>query len=84
LDALVELLFQTLPAFRVFGARAHVFVEDNVLRRGGTDDVAEPPEVGRAPGGLARSADIVPEHKGVETVLRRRESAAFGLKGGCD
>jgi hypothetical protein len=60
-DVRLELLFQTLQAFRVFGDRPDVCLKDTLLRWGGTDDFAEPPEVGRAPGGLARIADVVPQ-----------------------
>jgi hypothetical protein len=74
-DVLLELLFPTLQACRVFGDRPDVVLEDHLLRRGGTDDFAEPPEVGRAPGRLARIAEIVPEQKGFETELRRLEVA---------
>ena len=56
----VEFLFQTLQPFCVFVDRADIFLKDNLLGRGGADNCAEPPEVGRAPGGLARIAHIVP------------------------
>ena len=59
----------------MFGDRADVFLEDDLLRRGGTDDLAEPAEVGRAPGGPARIADIVPQEKGFEPELRGLEIA---------
>ena len=42
-------------------------LEDDLLSRGGTDHFGEPPQMGRPPGGTARRADIVPEHKGFET-----------------
>ena len=71
----MEFLFQTLEAFGVFGDRPHVFLEDDLLRRGGTDDLAEPPEVGRAPGGPARIADILPQEKGFEPKLGGLEIA---------
>jgi hypothetical protein len=41
---LVEVLFQTLQPFRVFGDRAEIFLTDEVLSRGGADDFAESPE----------------------------------------
>ena len=34
----VEFLFQTLQPFGVFVDRADIFLEDNLLRRGGPDD----------------------------------------------
>ncbi len=68
-DLLVEFLFETAQAFRVCGDRADIFLKDNVLRGGGTDHLREPPEVGRAPVGTARGADIVPEQEGFETEL---------------
>ena len=46
-----ELLFQTRQPFGVFGDLSDVFVKDDLLRRGGTDDLAELSEVGWAPGG---------------------------------
>src|SRR4030095_6699721 len=38
--------------------------EHELLRRGGTDDLAEPSEMGWAPGGAACVTDIVPQEKG--------------------
>ena len=49
--------------------RADVFLEDDLLRRGGTDHFGEPPQVGRAPGGSTCIADIMAKQKGVETEL---------------
>ena len=69
----LELLFETPQAFRVFVDGADLFLKDHVLSGGGTDHLSEPPEVGRAPGGTARVADIVPEQEGVETALGRLE-----------
>ena len=63
---LVECWCQTLPPFRVFGHRADLCLKDHGLRRGGTDDFAEPAQGGRAPGGPAGRANIVPQHKGVQ------------------
>jgi hypothetical protein len=57
----------------VFGDRPDVFLKDHLLRGGGTDDVAEPPEVGRAPGSLARIADVVPQQEGFQPKFRRLE-----------
>jgi hypothetical protein len=49
--------------------RTDVFLKDDVLRRGGTDDLREPPQVGRAPSGPACVTNIGSEHKGCETQL---------------
>jgi hypothetical protein len=46
-----------------------LFVQDDRLRRGGTDDFRPPPQVSRAPIGPARRADILAEHEGLETQL---------------
>jgi hypothetical protein len=59
----------------VFSDRSDVFLEHDLLRRGGTDDLAEPPEVGRPPGGSACVTDILPQEKGVEPKLRGPEIA---------
>jgi hypothetical protein len=52
-----------------------VFLEDDVLRRGGTDHCREPSQGGRAPGCPARGASVMPEHKGCEPHCRGLESA---------
>jgi hypothetical protein len=67
---LVECLFKTLEAFGVFGDGPNVFLEDHLLRWRRTDDLRQPSEVGGAPIGLARLADILPQEQGFE--------AAFG------
>ena len=72
---LVEFLFETLETFGVFGDRTDVFLKDDLLRRCGTDHLAEPPEVGWAPGGPARVTDILPQEKGFEPKLRGLEIA---------
>jgi hypothetical protein len=59
-------LLQTLKGLRVFVARAPICLEHDVLRRGGTDHLREPAEMGRVPGGPAGVADIVPQQEGVE------------------
>jgi hypothetical protein len=59
-------LCQTLPPFRVCGDRADICLKDHGLRRGRADDVAEPAAVGRAPGGPAGRAPIVPQPKGLQ------------------
>ena len=63
---LVACLVQTLEAFGVFGTGPHVCLADDWLGWGRTDHGREPPEVGRAPSGLARLAQVLPEAKGVE------------------
>ena len=47
--------------------RSDVVWKNDVLRGRGTDHCREPPQVGRAPIGLAGRADIVAEQKGLET-----------------
>jgi hypothetical protein len=63
---LVACLCQTLQPFRVFVDRAAICWKDHGLSWGGTDDCAEPPEVGRAPGGPAGLPHIVPPQKGFQ------------------
>ena len=63
---LLQFLFETLEAFGVFVHRSDVFLKDDVLSRCWTDHLGEPPEMGRAPVGPARVADIVSEHEGFE------------------
>jgi hypothetical protein len=75
LDGLLELLFPTRQAFGGFSDRPDVFWEDHVLRGGGTDHLAAPPEVGRAPGGSACLAEIVAEPDGLKPELRGLEGA---------
>ena len=71
----MEFLFETLEALGVFVDRADVLLEDDVLRRGRTDDFREASEVGWAPSGPARVADIMSEQKGLEAELRGLEIA---------
>jgi hypothetical protein len=73
LDVVVQFLLQARKTGRVFGDRVHVFLKDNRLGRSGTDDLAEPAEVSRAPGGVARRADIVPQEKRFAPKLGRLE-----------
>jgi hypothetical protein len=72
-DGLWELLFPTRQALPVCGDGPEVCLQDDVLRRGGTDDCAEPPEVGRAPGSPAGRAEIVPPQAGCQPQCRRLE-----------
>ena len=69
----MEFLFQTLQTFGVFVDRPDVFLEDNLLGRGRTDHLAEPAQVGRAPGGPACIADIMSQQKGFQPKLGRLE-----------
>ena len=69
-------LCQTRQPFRVFVDRADLCVQDHGLSRGGTDDFAEPAEVGRAPGGPAGIANSVPQPQGVQTTCRGLEVTA--------
>src|SRR5215471_5532613 len=48
-----EFLFQPRQPFGVCSDRSEVCLEHNLLRRGGTDDLAKPSEVGWPPGGAA-------------------------------
>src|SRR5262245_65406511 len=54
LHLVCEGLCQTREPFGVVGDRADVFLAHALLCRGGTDDLAAPPEVGWTPGGPAR------------------------------
>jgi hypothetical protein len=69
LHVLCECLCETLQACGVFGDRADVCLKDDWLGGCGTDHCREPPEVGRAPSGLARLANILPEEKGFAAEL---------------
>ena len=42
LDLLLKCLLKALATCRVFGDRLHVFLNNDLRRRGGTDDLAEP------------------------------------------
>ena len=67
----MEFLLQTLQARSLFGDGLDVFLKDNLLRRCGTDHLAEPAQVGGAPVGPTRIADIVPQQEGFEPQLGR-------------
>ena len=71
----VEFLFETLEAFGGLGDRADIFLEAELLSGGGTDDLGEPPQMSRAPRGVACIADIVSEQQGVEPELGGLEIA---------
>ena len=68
-DPLLEFLVETLEAFGVFGHSADIFLKDDLLRWGRTDDLREPSEMGGVPGSLAGVADIVSQQEGFETEL---------------
>jgi hypothetical protein len=72
---LLEFLFEPLKMCAVFRHRPDVFLEDDLLRGRGTDDLTEPSQVGWSPGSLARIADIVAQKKGFETRLGRLKIA---------
>jgi hypothetical protein len=63
---LVACLFETLEACGVFVDGSDIFLKDDVLRWCGADHCREPPEMGRAPMGLAGVADIVSESERFE------------------
>src|SRR5262249_3563213 len=69
LHVILQCLFETLETFGVFVHRSDVFLKDDLLRRCWTEHLGEPPEMGRAPVGPARVADIVSEPEGFEAKL---------------
>ena len=71
----VECLCQTSQAFGVFGDRANLFLEHDLLGWSRTDHLAEPAQVGGAPGSPARIADIVPQEQRFEPELGGLEIA---------
>ena len=74
LPLVCKFLFQTCQTFSVFGDRSDIFLEDDVLERGGgPDDRAQPAQVGRASRGSTRRADIMPQQKGFEAELGHLE-----------
>jgi hypothetical protein len=58
-DLVLEFLCETLETVGVFGDRSDICLADEGRSGCGTDDLCEPPEMGRAPGGPARIADIL-------------------------
>jgi hypothetical protein len=70
-DLLVEFLGEALESVSVFGDRADIFLEDDLLGGGGTDDLAQPAQVGRAPSGPTGIPEIMPQQKGFEAELGR-------------
>jgi len=71
----VECLCQTSQAFGVFGDRANLFLEHDLLGWSRTAHLAEPAQVGGAPGSPARIADIVPQEQRFEPELGGLEIA---------
>ena len=74
LDLGGQVLLQALKTGRVVGERVPVVLKDDLLGRGGTDDLAEPSEGSRAPGGWACRAAILAQKKRFEPKLGRLES----------
>jgi hypothetical protein len=68
-DLFLAFVLTTLKACGLCVDSPPIFLEDDVLSGGGTDHVAQPAQVGRAPGGPARVAEIVPQQKGFEAKL---------------
>jgi len=66
-----EFVFETLQACGLCGDGLDVFLKDNVLRRSGADHLTEPAQVGRAPMGPPRLADVVPQQEGFAPQLGR-------------
>ena len=60
-DLLVECEFETPQTFRLCSDGLDVCLKDDLLRRCGTDHLAEPAQVGGAPVGPPGRADIVPQ-----------------------
>jgi hypothetical protein len=69
-------LLQTLETLGVCGNGPDVCLADALRRRGGTDDLAAPPQVGGAPGSPPCLPAILPEEKGGAPQLRGFASAA--------
>jgi hypothetical protein len=61
-----ECVCETLPACGRFGDGLDVFLHDHVRRRSGAAPRTAPAQVGRAPRGSPRRADVVPQHEGLE------------------
>jgi hypothetical protein len=73
-DLLVEFLVKTLEPFGVLGDRPDIFLEDDWLGWGGIDDLAEPAQVSRAPGGPTCISDIMPQEKRFQAKFGSLES----------
>jgi hypothetical protein len=72
---LVKCLLQALQAFGLLMDRAHLCLEDDLLRGGGTDHFGAPAQMGWAPGSPACIATSVSEPEGLEPKLGGLESA---------
>ena len=72
----LECVFETLQARGLFGHGLAVCLQDHWLRRGGTDHLTEPAQVGRAPIGSPCRADSVPQPEGFEPPLGRLQIPA--------
>jgi len=70
-DLLEECLVQTLEPGGVRGDRPDRCLANDVLGWGGTDDLAEPAPVRRAPGGPTGLADLMPPQPRVQATLGR-------------
>ncbi len=68
-DLFMEFLVKPLEPFGVLGDRSDICLEDDWLRWGGTDDLAEPAQMSWAPGGPTGIADIMPQQKRVQAKL---------------
>ena len=62
----LEFLFQTLETLGVLTDSPDIFLKDDLVRRGLTDDFREPSEMGRTPIGPASVPDIVSQQEGFE------------------
>jgi hypothetical protein len=70
---LVAFLLPTSETFSGFVDGSDVGLKGDLRRRGGTDHLAAPSEVGRTPGGPPGVPDVRPEPEGLETKLGRLE-----------
>ena len=70
---LVAFLVQALESVRVCGDRSDLCLEDAVLGGGGTDALAQPAQVGRAPRGPTGIPDSLPQQQGFAAERGRLE-----------
>ena len=75
MHVLVECLVEPLEAFGVCGDGTDLCLKDHWLRWGRADPFRKPAEMGWAPMGPARVADIVSAHERLEAKLRVLEIA---------
>jgi hypothetical protein len=78
-DLVVACLVKPLEPFGVRGDRPDLCVADDVLGWGGTDDLAEPAPVRRAPGGPTGVAHSLPQQNGVQANLGGLEEERRGI-----